>query len=129
MLRSRLAVPLACAAAVAAVVVPAAGAGASPLASAAANCSIPHHGEHLGPTYLTALSVRATSCANGLKVVSGYHQCQVRSGGVKAICKGTVLGFRCTEKRGPTIPTEFYSTVSCTAGGGKVVDYKYAQFT
>jgi hypothetical protein len=94
----------------------------------AAGCSIPHQGEHLGPTYLTALSVSGTSCSMGLTVVREYHSCQLKHGGVKGTCSSAVDGFRCTEKRGPSIPTEFFSSVSC-ADGSKHVSYKYSQFT
>jgi hypothetical protein len=102
-------------------------AGASPTAFAS-GCSIPHQGEHLGPTYLTALSVSGTSCSTGLAVVSAYHACQLKHGGVKAKCSSTVDGFRCTEKRGPSIPTEFFSSVVCQSAA-KRVSYKYSQFT
>ena len=104
-----------------------AGATAAPVASAAANCSV-GSGEHDGPTYLTALSVSRTSCATGISVVKGYHACQLKHGGVKATCGATVDGFRCTEKRGPSIPTEFVSSVSCTDHSKRVV-YRYEQFT
>lgn len=49
---------------------------AAPAARAASNCSV-GSGEHLGPTYLTALSVSGTSCGTGLAVVKGYHACQL----------------------------------------------------
>lgn len=97
-------------------------------AARAPGCSIPNHGEHLGPTYLTQLSVSGTTCVTGLKVVAAYHACQVQHGGVKSICSAPVDGFRCREKRGPSIPTEFYSTVSCRDHSARV-DYKYAQFS
>jgi hypothetical protein len=94
----------------------------------ASGCSIPHQGEHLGPTYLTALSVDGTSCSTGLAVVSAYHACQLKHGGVTGKCSSSVDGFRCTEKRGPSIPTEFFSSVACR-NGSKRVSYKYSQFT
>jgi hypothetical protein len=103
-------------------------AGAAPTATVASGCSIPHQGEHLGPTYLTSLSVSGTSCSTGLAVVRGYHACQLKHGGVKARCSSAVSGFHCTEKRGPSIPTEFFSSVSCRSGS-KRVNYKYSQFT
>jgi hypothetical protein len=102
-------------------------ASASPTAFAA-GCSIPHRGEHLGPTYLTSLSVSGTSCSTGLAVVSGYHACQLKHGGVKARCTSAVNGFRCSEKRGPSIPTEYFASVSCQSGSKRVA-YKYSQFT
>lgn len=105
-----------------------AGSDAHATAKMASGCSIPHKGEHLGPTYLTSLSVTATSCSTGLVVVREYHNCQLKHGGVKAKCTAKVDGFSCLEKRGPSIPTEFYSTVSCRSGARRV-NYKYSQFT
>jgi len=104
------------------------GGGASPPARAAGGCGIPHHGQHLGPTYLTALSVSGTSCNTGLTVVRDYHACQLKHGGVKARCSSVVDGFRCSEKRGPSIPTEFFSSVSCQHRSARV-NYKYSQFS
>lgn len=103
-------------------------AGAEPSAGAAASCSIPHHGEHLGPTYLTSLGVSGTSCSTGLAVVKAYHSCQLKHGGVKGTCSSSIDGFHCSEKRGPSIPTEFISSVTCQAHS-KRVSYKYTQFT
>jgi hypothetical protein len=102
--------------------------GAAGPARMAGACSIPHRGEHLGPTYLTYLSVSRTTCSKGLTVVGAYHSCQLKHGGVKAKCTSTVGGFRCSEKRGPSIPTEFFSSVSCV-DRSKHVTYKYSQFT
>ena len=112
----------------AAVALPAAPAAAKPTAVEASGCSIPHGGEHLGPTYLTSLTVSGTSCGTGLAVVRAYHSCQLKHGGVKATCSTSVVGFRCREHRGPSIPSEFYSSVSCTSGS-RHVSYKYSQFT
>lgn len=104
-----------------------AGSVAGPARTARA-CSIPHRGEHLGPTYLTYLSVSGTTCATGVALVGAYHSCQLKHGGVKATCPATVDGFRCSERRGPSIPTEFYSSVSCLDRAERV-SYKYSQFT
>jgi hypothetical protein len=104
-------------------------AGPGPAQAATHECPIPNGGEHLGPTYLTALSVSSTGCSTGLKVVRAYRACQVaRGGGGTATCNRRLDGFSCTEKRGPTIPTEFYSAVSCRHGSARV-KYSYAQFT
>jgi hypothetical protein len=107
---------------------PTASSPAASTATAAGACSIPHKGEHLGPTYLTSLSVSGTSCTTGLTVVRGYHNCQLKRGGVKGKCTSRVDGFLCSEKRGPSIPTEYFSSVSCRSGS-KRVNYKYSQFT
>src|SRR5665213_967797 len=89
---------------------------AAGIATAAAACSIPHKGEHLGPTYLTSLSVSGTSCSTGLTGVREYLYCQLKRGGSKAKCASRVDGFLCSEIRGPSIPTEYYSNVSCQSG-------------
>jgi hypothetical protein len=102
--------------------------GAPSSARAAGTCGIPSHGQHLGPTYLTWLSVSGTSCSMGLKVVRDYHSCQIHRGGVTARCYSVVDGYRCTEKRGPSIPTEFFSSVSCQDRSARVY-YKYSQFS
>jgi hypothetical protein len=102
--------------------------GAGAPARAAGGCGIPNGGENLGPTYLTSLTVSDTTCAVGLKVVRAYHVCQVKHGGLTARCTAAVDGFRCKEKRGPSIPTEFYSSVSCTDHAQRV-SYQYSQFT
>jgi hypothetical protein len=102
--------------------------GSAAASGASVKCAIPGNGEHLGPTYLNALSVTGTTCSTGLEVVRDYHKCQLRQGGVKAKCTAPVDGFRCRETRGPSIPTEFYSTVACS-DQAKVVHYKYSQFS
>ena len=102
--------------------------GAASSARAARTCGIPSHGQHLGPTYLTSLSVSGTSCTTGLKVVRDYHTCQLHHGGVKGRCYSVVDGYRCSEKRGPSIPTEFFSSVSCQDRSARVY-YKYSQFS
>jgi hypothetical protein len=115
-------------AALAVLAVAAPAASSAQRAVSAGACSIPNGGEHLGPTYLTSLNVSGTSCSAGLTVVRGYHSCQLRHGGVKGYCTSSVNGLRCTERRGPSIATEFYSSVSCRAGSRRV-SYKYTQFT
>jgi hypothetical protein len=119
-----LGVTLACCAAATAVAAGSAGASTG----RAVRCAIPGNGEHLGPTYLNALSVSNTTCTTGLAVVRAYHACQLAHGGVKAKCSSPVDRFSCSEQRGPSIPTEFYSTVSCR-DSSKRVHYKYSQFT
>lgn len=106
---------------------PAAGS-ARTVAKTASSCSIPHKGEHLGPTYLTSLTVTKTSCSTGLTVVREYHNCQLKHGGVKAKCTSKIAGFSCQEKRGPAISTEFFSSVTCQSSSRRV-SYKYTQFT
>jgi hypothetical protein len=118
--------PLLAALAVLAIAAPAASSAHSAVSARA--CSIPKGGEHLGPTYLTSLTVSGTSCSAGLAVVRGYHSCQLRHGGVKGYCRSSVNGLRCAERRGPSIATEFYSSVTCQAGSRRV-SYKYTQFT
>jgi hypothetical protein len=119
----RLTLTIACCAAAVAL-----SSGNAAASRASVKCAIPGNGENLGPTYLNALSVTGTTCTTGLAVVRTYHDCQLQRGGVKATCSSPVDGFRCVETRGPSIPTEFYSTVSCS-DHAKRVHYKYSQFT
>jgi hypothetical protein len=120
-----LCIALACAGVAALHTTSASGAAAR---AASTRCTIPGNGEHLGPTYLNALSVVGATCSTGLGVVRAYHACQLTHGGVTARCNSPVDGFRCREMRGPSIATEFYSSVTCVDRAERVI-YKYSQFT
>ncbi|HEU4658392.1 MAG TPA: hypothetical protein VFR97_12740 [Capillimicrobium sp.] len=99
----------------------------TPIASAAGACKV-GDGRGLGPTYVTSLRVSGTSCATGKKVVRAYYQCRVRNGGKRGRCTSKVLGFRCSERRGSSIPTQFDAKVTCRKGGA-TVKHAYTQFT
>lgn len=106
---------------------PAASAADAPLASAAGTCRV-GDGRGLGPTYVTRLTVKRTRCATGRRVVKAHHACRIRNGGKKGRCTSKVRGFRCSEKRGAAIPTQFDATVACRKGGRRV-GFAYTQFT
>jgi hypothetical protein len=107
-----------------------AGWGAAPATSRsiAVSCHLTaREGEHLGPTYVTSLSVTHVSCAAGKRLVRAYYRCRVRSGGVKGHCDKPVLGFRCTEHR-QGIAIQFDARVTCVMGSKRVV-HTYTQDT
>ena len=102
--------------------------GNRPVAAAATHCGFGGlEQEHLGPTYVTSLSVTRVSCATGKKVVKAYYRCRVRSGGVRGRCHKTVLGYHCSETRAG-ISVQFDARVTCTSGHRRVV-HTYAQDT
>lgn len=103
-------------------------AGSPPVAQAAAACKVPADGRGWGPTYVTMLRVQGTGCSTGKALVKAYFRCRKADGGVKGTCERKVDGFRCTEKRGAAIPTQFDATVTCRKGGARVV-HAYTQFT
>jgi hypothetical protein len=99
----------------------AAGASASPIASAAKTCKPP---AYPGSGYFTALSVTRTSCSTGSKVAKAYYKCRLKHG-VKGRCTSKVSGYRCTEKR-TSISTEINATVTCKKGKA-TVKHSYQQ--
>lgn len=101
---------------------------ASPVASAAQNCTF--HGteqEHYGPSYLTSLKVQGASCSAGKRLVKAYYSCRVHAGGVSGRCHKSPLGFHCAEKRSG-IPSQFDASVTCTKGHARVF-HTYTQNT
>ncbi len=98
-----------------------------PRALAASNCAIKGHEQGSGPTYLTALSVRGTSCSQGLKLVRSYYRCRTQHGGVTGKCSG-VEGFRCSEDRFAKIVVQFDARATCTRGH-EIVQQQFTQFT
>jgi hypothetical protein len=99
----------------------AAGASASPVASASATCTPP---KYPGSGYFTALSVTKTSCATGSKVAKAYYKCRTAKG-PSGRCTKKVEGYSCTEKRRST-SVEIDATVTCKRGS-KVVKHSYQQ--
>lgn len=96
-----------------------------PTVDAARGCRVQSRG--LGPTYVTGLRVRGTSCANGVKLIRSYHKCRFGNGGRRGRCRG-VLGYRCSESR-RGIRTQFDGRVNCGKGGGRRISHTYTQFT
>jgi hypothetical protein len=107
--------------------VPAASIGApGPTAKAARACHVNKAPRAYGPTYVTSLRVRGTSCRNGVKLVKGYYRCRIHNGGRRGHCRG-VYGYRCRETR-KSIKTEFDALVKCRKPG-RAIAHRYTQFT
>lgn len=85
-------------------------------ATAAGSCS---PASYPGSGYFLSLSVSGTSCAKGRKLQVAHYKCRIKDG-KKGKC-GSVSGYRCSEKRGNAIPTEFNAKVTCKNGSRKVV--------
>jgi hypothetical protein len=102
-------------------------AGAAPAASGR-KCDVSRDGRRLGTTYVTSLRVQHVGCARAKTVVKAFNACRKASGGVRGRCHRRVLGYRCSERRGPSIPTQFDSKVTCKAAS-RVVRFSYTQFT
>lgn len=85
-------------------------------ATAAGSCS---PASYPGSGYFTSLKVYGTSCSKGRKLQVAHYKCRIKDG-KKGKC-GRVSGYRCSEKRGAAISTEFNSRVTCKNGSRKVV--------
>ena len=99
----------------------AAGASASPIASASTTCTPP---KYPGSGYFTSLSVTKTSCSTGSKVAKAYYKCRTAKG-KSGRCVKKVEGYSCQEKRRST-SVEIDATVTCK-NGSKVVKHSYQQ--
>jgi hypothetical protein len=100
----------------------------APSGAMAKSCNISGKERKLGPTYVTSLSVTGVGCGTGEQLVKAYHRCRFASGGKKGRCTRKVSGYRCSERRGKAIPTQFDARVTCTRGSKKVT-HAYTQFT
>jgi hypothetical protein len=98
---------------------------ALPPAARAATC---HPPRYPGSGYFTSLKVHKTSCRTGRRLALAYRRCRVKHGGLKGRCPGGVMGYKCHEHRGDSIPTEFDARVTCTRGSRKIV-HTYQQNT
>jgi hypothetical protein len=76
--------------------------------------------------YFQTLSVTKISCRTGKSLMKSHYKCRVKKG-IKGTCT-SVRGYRCTEKRGLVIPTEFSAAVTCKHAGKRFV-YSYQQNT
>ena len=94
----------------------------APVATASKTCAIGDSRSY-GTTYVTAISVRNTSCRNGRRLIRAFHACRP---GKKGKCP-SVKGYSCSEKR-TTGRTQYYSTVTCRKGD-KTVKHDYTQWT
>jgi hypothetical protein len=92
----------------------------------AASCGgMPHYPSSKGG-YFLALRVTKLSCKTGRSLMLSHYHCRV-SHGIKGTCTA-VRGYRCTEKRGAAIPTEFNAEVTCKRGTKRFF-YAYQQNT
>jgi hypothetical protein len=117
---SRLYIPSALLSVIVALTV-AAGASASPIASASATCTPP---KYPGSGYFTSLSVTKTSCSTGAKVAKAYYKCRTAKG-PSGRCTKKVSGYACKEKRRST-SIEIDATVTCKKGKA-TVKHSYQQ--
>jgi hypothetical protein len=102
-------------------------AGGAPAASTT-TCDIRKDGRKLGTTYVTSLKVQQVSCAKAKRVVKAFNACRKANGGVKGRCEKRVLGYRCTEKRGNSIPTQYSAKAACKSAT-RTVRFAYTQYT
>ena len=99
----------------------AAGASASPIASAAKTCTPP---KYPGSGYFTSLSVTRTSCSTGSKIAKAYYKCRTANG-LSGRCVKKVAGYSCQETR-KSIATEINATRHLQEGQG-TVKHSYQQ--
>jgi hypothetical protein len=97
-------------------------------AASTSTCDIRKDGRKLGTTYVTSLKVTHVSCTTAKRVVKAFNACRRANGGVKGHCETRVRGYRCTERRGDTIPTQYSAKVTC-ARSPRVIRFNYTQYT
>jgi hypothetical protein len=95
---------------------------------AATTCDLKRDGRKLGTTYVTSLKTTQVSCTKAKRVVKAFNACRKAHGGADGTCTSSVQGFRCTEKRGAAIPTQYSSRVTCRSAARRV-QFAYTQFT
>jgi hypothetical protein len=95
---------------------------------AATTCDVKRDGRRLGTTYVTSLKTTQVSCPQAKRVVKAFNACRRTHGGADGTCTTTVQSFRCTERRGAAIPTQYSSRVTCKSGA-RQVRFAYTQFT
>jgi hypothetical protein len=93
-------------------------AASSPQVHAAGKCHLTHHDQFKsGPSYLTSLSVRHTSCGTGKAVVRSYHKHH-----------GHVSGYGCHRTIIDKSRFQYDARVTCKRGS-KRVSFTYTQNT
>jgi len=94
-----------------------------PTATAAKSCAV-NDFDSYGTTYVLWIRARRVSCRKARERVRAFHACRP---GKKGRCPN--LGsWNCSENRGPSISTQYYSTAKCKKGR-KVVKHRYQQNT
>ena len=97
-------------------------------AASGTTCDIRKDGRKLGTTYVTSLKVEHVSCTKAKKVVKAFNACRKAHGGVKGRCVTRVLGYRCSETRGNSIPTQYSAKATCK-NAQRVARFSYTQYT
>jgi hypothetical protein len=97
-------------------------------AASTTTCDVRKDGRKLGTTYVTSLKVEHVGCARAKSVVKAFNRCRRANGGLKGRCEKRVLGYRCTEKRGDSIPTQYSAKATCK-NGSRAVRFGYTQYT
>jgi hypothetical protein len=91
-------------------------------------CDVKRDGRKLGATYVTSLKTTQVSCVKAKRLVKAFNACRKAHGGPDGTCASSVQGFRCTERRGAAIPTQYSSRVTCRSAARRV-QFAYTQFT
>jgi hypothetical protein len=113
---ARASAPLAASALLVLALAAAGGATASPAVHAAGRCHLTSHEQrHMGPSYVTSLSVRNTRCRTGKAVVRSYHR-----------HSGHVSGWSCHRRILDKSRFQYDARVTCRRGGKRVV-WTYTQ--
>ena len=97
-------------------------------AASTTTCDLKKDRRKLGTTYVTSLKVQHVSCTKAKSVVKAFNACRRANGGVKGECAKRVLGYRCTEKRGDSIPTQYSAKATCK-NSTRIVRFGYTQYT
>jgi hypothetical protein len=97
-------------------------------AASSTACDIRKDGRKLGTTYVTSLKVSHVSCVTAKRLVKAFQACRRANGGVSGHCNKRVSGYRCTERRGDSIPTQYSAKVNCTRFP-RHVRFSYTQYT
>ena len=97
-------------------------------AAGATTCDVRKDGRKLGTTYVTSLKVSHVSCVTAKRLVKAFQACRRANGGVSGHCNKRVSGYRCTERRGDSIPTQYSAKVNCTRFP-RHVRFSYTQYT
>jgi hypothetical protein len=97
-------------------------------AASSTTCDVRKDGRKLGTTYVTSLEVSHVSCTTAKRLVKAFHACRRANGGVKGRCEKRVSGYRCSERRGNSIPTQYSAKVNCRRSP-RSVRFNYTQYT
>jgi hypothetical protein len=123
-LARRLALLLAAVLCLVAVAAPLSHAAKSPVASAAASCSVSKI-KYPSTGYITSLKTTKVSCRTGAKVAVSFTKCRLKHG-KKGKCTSKVSGYSCKEGQRQSISSEFDARVTCKKGTKKIV-FTYQQ--